>query len=186
LFGRYLRAGLALLAIYAVSGAMYLAVVLGGYRLIDGTMLLVGWTLITAVASGALAFWITLINLFYLLTQMVIAVDDVPVMTAIGRVARFVRSEPRELGGIFVIILALVVMALAASVLTTAGLGLIGFVPIFWLMAFPLQALAWLVRGLVFQYLGLTALGAYLTLYRATGMAPAPAPASSRPLIQSA
>ena len=153
LFGRYLRTGLGLLAIYAVSGVVYLTVVLGGYRLVDGTVLLVGWTLITAVASAAMALWITVINLLYLLTQIVIAVDDVPVMTAIGRVARFVRSEPRELGGIFLIILVLVVMALAASVLTTAGLGLIGFVPLFWPIALPLQALAWLVRGLVFQYL---------------------------------
>ena len=151
LFGRYLRTGLSLLAIYAVSGVIYLTVVLGGYRLVDGTVLLVGWTLITAVASAAMALWITVINLLYLLTQIVIAVDDVPVITAIGRVARFVRNEPRELGGIFLIILVLVVMALAASVLTTAGLGLIGFVPVFWPIALPLQALAWLVRGLVFQ-----------------------------------
>jgi hypothetical protein len=31
---------------------------------------------------------------------------------------------------------------------------------------FPLQIAALLLRGLVFEYLGLTALGAYLTLYR--------------------
>jgi hypothetical protein len=29
-----------------------------------------------------------------------------------------------------------------------------------------LQATAWLLRGLLFHYLGLAALGAYLTLYR--------------------
>jgi hypothetical protein len=182
LFKRYLRAGLVLLTIYAVSGAMYLGAVVGGYRLVDGTVLLVGWTLIATVVSGAMALWITLVNLLYLLTQIVIAVDDVPVVTAFRRVSRFVRREPRKLAGVFLIVLALVVLALFASVLTTAGLGLIGFVPVFWLMAFPLQAAAWLVRGLVFQYLGLTALGAYLTLYRAEpreavdGVAAAPGP----------
>ena len=31
--------------------------------------------------------------------------------------------------------------------------------------AFPLQIIALIVRGLAFEYLGLTALGAYLTLY---------------------
>ena len=31
---------------------------------------------------------------------------------------------------------------------------------------FPLQLAALLLRGLVFEYLGLTALGAYLTLYQ--------------------
>jgi hypothetical protein len=30
----------------------------------------------------------------------------------------------------------------------------------------PLQVAAWLLRGFVFQYLALTALGAYLTQYR--------------------
>jgi hypothetical protein len=30
---------------------------------------------------------------------------------------------------------------------------------------FPLQLVALLIRGLVFEYLGLTALGAYVTLY---------------------
>ena len=30
----------------------------------------------------------------------------------------------------------------------------------------PLQIAAWLLRGIVFQYLALTALGAYLTQYR--------------------
>ena len=34
------------------------------------------------------------------------------------------------------------------------------------LAVFPLQIVALLVRGLVFEYIGLTALGASLTLYR--------------------
>ena len=37
--------------------------------------------------------------------------------------------------------------------------------PLVGLAVFPLQLAALLVRGLVFEYLGLTALGAYLTLY---------------------
>jgi hypothetical protein len=167
LFPRYFRAGLVLLLVYTVSGVAYLGVIVGGYRLVDGTILLVGWTLIATVVSGAMTMWITLVNLLYLLTQIVIAVDDVSAMIAFKRVSRFVRRDPRTLAGVFLIVLALVVLALFASVLTTAGLGLIGFVPVFWLMAFPLQAAAWLGRGLLFQYLGLTALGAYLALYRA-------------------
>jgi hypothetical protein len=57
-------------------------------------------------------------------------------------------------------------LATMASVLATAGLSLIGFVPIVALVVLPLQIAAWLVRGFVFQYLALTALGAYLTQYR--------------------
>jgi len=45
------------------------------------------------------------------------------------------------------------------------------------LAVLPLQLAAWLARGLVFQYLGLTASTAYVRLYRATGR-PAPAHAA--------
>jgi hypothetical protein len=38
-------------------------------------------------------------------------------------------------------------------------------VPLVGLAVFPLQIAALLLRGLVFEYLGITALGAYLTLY---------------------
>jgi hypothetical protein len=38
----------------------------------------------------------------------------------------------------------------------------------------PLQILAWLLRGVIFQYLGLTAIGAYLQLYRAYAARPEP------------
>jgi hypothetical protein len=54
---------------------------------------------------------------------------------------------------------------------------------------FPLQIVALLMRGLVFEYIGLTALGAYVTLYRRRakqlGQAPLPsagAYAGVRPL----
>ena len=60
-----------------------------------------------------------------------------------------------------------VVLATIASILATAGLGLIAFVPLVGLArVLPLQFAAWLLRGFVFQYLALTALGAYLTQYR--------------------
>ena len=47
-----------------------------------------------------------------------------------------------------------------------AILGLIAFVPLAGFVVFPLTAAGWLLRGFVFQYLALTALGAYLTQYR--------------------
>ena len=57
-------------------------------------------------------------------------------------------------------------LATIASILATAGLGLIAFVPLVGLAMVPLQVAAWLLRGFVFEYLALTALGAYLTQYR--------------------
>jgi Kef-type K+ transport system membrane component KefB len=64
------------------------------------------------------------------------------------------------------LVLALVVGATGASLLATAALSLVAFVPFVGLAALPMQLAAWLLRGLVFQYLGLTAVGAYLKLYR--------------------
>jgi len=52
------------------------------------------------------------------------------------------------------------------SYLALSGIALIAFIPLIGLAVFPLQIVALLMRGLVFEYIGLTALGAYLTLYR--------------------
>ena len=53
-----------------------------------------------------------------------------------------------------------------AIALPTFVLGLIAFVPLVGLAALPLQLIAWLVRGVVFQYIGLTALVSYARVYR--------------------
>lgn len=181
-FRRYLRLGLVLFAVYIVSGGVYLAVVFGGYAAIDDTAAVLGWTVVAAVSSSALLVWITVVNLVYLLLQMIIAVEDCGVRAAIGRLGRFLRARGRDVAAVFLVVLALVVVATVASLLATTGLGLISFVPLIGLAVFPLQAAAWLVRGLVFQYLGLTALGAYLALYREStaGTAAASGPALVR------
>jgi hypothetical protein len=81
LFRRYLTLGLALLSIYALSAVLYVAVSFTGYRLIDDNGLFVGWTMAAAVL---LVVWITLVNLVYLLVQMVIATDDLGPRSARG------------------------------------------------------------------------------------------------------
>ena len=107
-----------------------------------------------------------LVNFFYLLMQMVIAIEDIGVRGAVRRVVTFLRVSLREIAGIFGVVFVLVVVATIASILGTTGLGLISFVPIVALAVLPLQIAAWLLRGFVFQYLALTALGAYLTQYQ--------------------
>jgi hypothetical protein len=57
---------------------------------------------------------------------------------------------------------------------------LIAFVPLVGLAVFPLQIAALLVRGLAFEYLGLAALGAYVSLYRGHASRRAEAPGRSR------
>ncbi len=165
-FRRYLRLGAALFGVYLLSGGLYLAVVFGGYRVVEGAGFAMGWTVVAAICSVMLVLWITVVNLLYLLLQMAVTVEDCSVRVAVRLVAAFLEQRGRDVGIVFLLLFALVVVATGASLIATAGLGLVSFVPLIGFAAFPLQAIAWLVRGLVFQYLGLTALGAYLALYR--------------------
>jgi hypothetical protein len=166
IFGRrYVKLGMCLLVVYTITGAAYLGLLVGGYSIVSRSGVL-GWTFAAALASSALVVWITLVNFFYLLTQMAIALEDLGVRQAIGRVTEFVRGSAREIAGIFGVVLLLVGTATVASILATAGLGLIAFVPFVGLAIVPLQIAAWLVRGIVFEFLALAALGAYLTQYR--------------------
>ena len=161
LFPRYARLGFILMAVYLLSGAAYLGVVSTG-------ALGQGWW-VTASLTILFVVWITLVNLAYLLVQIVMTADDCSVASAGRRVAAFLRAARGDVFMVFLLVLALVIFATGASIVATAALGLVAFVPFFGLAAIPLQLVAWLLRGLVFQYLGLTAVGAYLKLYRASG-----------------
>lgn len=159
LFPRYSRLGLALIGVYLASGSAYLGIVAGSAN--GGE----GW-LITGLLTVAFVAWITIVNLLYLLMQIAIAADDCSVTSAVPRVSAFLHRERRSIAAVFFVVLALVVCATAASLLATAALGLIAFVPLFGLTVLPLQLLAWVMRGVVFQYIGLSSTAAYLTLYR--------------------
>ncbi len=160
LFPRYLSLGIWLMLIYALSTVTSLAMVFGPG---DGDD---DWRLLAALASAAFVAWITLVNFVYLLFQIVIAVDDCAVRDAAVFVGQLIRARFRLVGSIFVATLGLVVLTTAASILATAALGLIAFVPLVGLAALPLQLIAWLMRGVVFQYIGLSALVAHVRAYR--------------------
>lgn len=166
LWRRYVRIGLGLLVMYGLTAAAYLGLVFGGYALAENSAILLGWTAATALASSVLIVWITLLNFFYLMTQMVVAIEDVSVRQGVRLAFAFVWGHLREVAGVFGVVLVMVIVATAASILATAGLGLIAFVPLVGLAVLPLQLAAWLLRGIVFEYLALAALGAYLSHYR--------------------
>lgn len=166
LWRRYVRLGALLLAVYGLTATVYLGFVVGGLSLVGNAGVLLGWTMVTALASSALVVWITLVNFFYLLTQLVMAVEDIGVRRAMARAVEFVRGSLREIAGIFGVVLLLAGVATVASIVATAGFGLINLIPVLGLAVLPLQIAAWLVRGFVFQYIALTALCAYLTQYR--------------------
>jgi hypothetical protein len=163
---QYVSLGLALMVVYALSAVAYLAFVVYGYRAAEGRILIIGWTFIAALGAAVLIGWITLVNLLYLLLQISMAVEGIGLGEAVRATARFIRVEFRELAGVFIVVIVLVGAATLASALAWSGVGLIAFVPLVGLAVFPLQLAALLVRGLVFEYLGLTALCAYLTLYQ--------------------
>jgi len=179
LFHRFLILGLVLIAVYALSVGGYLAFVVYGYRAAGDRVFVIGWTVIAAGAAGGLILWITFVNLLYLLLQIAMAVEDIALLEACRAVSRFIRAEFRELAGVFLVVLGLVIAATFASALAWSGVGLIAFVPLVGLAVFPLQLAALLLRGLVFEYLGLTALGAYVTLYCGY-LARRPAPSGAR------
>ena len=165
LFKPYMAVGLTLILVYGISGAAYLSFIIYGYRAATDRFLILGWAFVAALSAVLLVAWITLVNLLYLLIQIAIAVDGGALTDAPIAVLRFIRAEFRELAAVFAVVFGLVVATTFASALAWSGVGLIAFVPLVGLAVFPLQLAALLIRGLVFEYLGLTALGAYLAMY---------------------
>ena len=160
LFPRYLSLGIWLMLIYTLSTVTSLSLVFAPGEPGEN------WRLLAAAASAAFVAWITLVNLVYLLFQIVIAIEDCSVRDAAVLVSRLLRTRFRLVLSIFVATFGLVILTTAASILATAALGLVAFVPLVGLAALPLQLIAWLMRGLVFQYIGLTALVAHARAYR--------------------
>jgi hypothetical protein len=161
LFDRYLRLGIGLSVVYLVIAGTYFLLVFGPplSSLLDGP-------LVVGIASILLILAITLVNFVYLLLQIVVAVEDCAVYQAVPHVMRLMKYRTRDLLQALVAILALMAMSTAASILATAALGLIAFVPFVGLAALPLQLCAWLVRGVVFQFVGLTGVATYLRMHR--------------------
>ena len=121
--------------------------------------------------------------MLYLLLQIAMAVEGVG-LAGCRRApcAIHPRRSSASWRRVFFVVVGLVVAATLASALAWSGVGLIAFVPLVGLAVFPLQLAALLVRGLVFEYLGLTALGAYLTLYQGYVAAPRRRAVGSAPI----
>ena len=161
LFGRYARLGIGLFIAYAAIGGAALAWIIGeGAPDSAWDAARIGGVTLAVIAAY------TLVNLVYLLLQITVAVDDCDAAAAVPRTMAFLARRPLAIGLVFAVVSTLVALGTAASFLATAALGLIAFVPFVGLAALPLQVGAWMVRGLLFQFLGLTALVAYLRLYR--------------------
>jgi hypothetical protein len=164
LLKRYLRLGLLLAACYTVAAGLALLLGFGLYRLAGARPLWLGS--VVAVAVAVFIALITIVNVLYLLVQVTVAVTDGGVARGIAEVGRFLHGEFWKVARVFGVTLLLLVLATVLSVAATWGFYLIAYVPLAGIIVLPLQLAAWLLRNLVFQYLGLTALTAYLSLYR--------------------
>lgn len=158
LFMRYLRLGIALTLVYVLIAVAYLA-------LLFNPSLPQASPFILTLAALSMLIVITFVNFIYLLLQIVMAAEDCGVLEAVPHLARLIRRRTKELGQVLAAILALMLLATGASILATTALGLIAFVPFVGLAALPLQVFAWLVRGVVFQYVGLTGVATYVRLH---------------------
>jgi hypothetical protein len=155
---RFVRLGCGLLATYLVSGIVYFLSVFrpGASSAWAGA----------AAATALLVVWITIVNLLYLLTQVVVVAEDCGVLPACRRVVVLMTRAWPAVARVCVLVLAIVAGATSASLLATAALGLVAFVPFFWLAVLPLQLAAWVVRALVQQFIALGAVAAYASVYR--------------------
>ena len=160
LFSRYLQLGIALTMVYAFIGIAYLMLLFN-----PSLPEALASPLVLTSASLAVLVILTLVNFLYLLTQIVMAAEDCSVLEAVPHVARLIRRRTKDLAFVLAAILALMLLSTGASILATTALGLIAFVPFVGLAAVPLQVFAWLVRGVVFQFVALTGVATYLRLH---------------------
>jgi hypothetical protein len=166
-FGRRLTLlGGWLVVAYVLVFSGYFGGLLAVYRIAAGAEWISAFPLAALLATSAVVVMIAAVNLLYLLTQIIVVAEDCGLGDAARLLRRFLLHDARQVAGVFGVILTVVVLGTAASLVATAGLGLIAWVPFAGLAVLPLQAAAWLARGLVFQFIDLTALTAYLAQYR--------------------
>ena len=124
------------------------------------------WPLAVAVITSTGLVTVAAINLFYDLTRIVLVVEDCSLVAAGRKLWRFLVADVRHVLGIFGVMGAVGAVATAVALVATAGLALISWVPIVGLVVFPLQIVAWLLRGLIFQFMDLMTMVAYEAQYR--------------------
>jgi hypothetical protein len=153
-------------AIYCVLGLAYVGVVTSGLHAAPGSRWTPAWPVLVLLATSTGIVAVTAANLAYDLLRVVIVTDDCSVGTALNRLRHFVIEDARQVIGIFSVIGGIELVAGAASILATAGLAPIAYLPLVGLVMVPLQAALWLLRGLLFEGMSLASLAAYQTQYR--------------------
>ena len=159
-----LTVGLAV--VYGIIGGVYVAAMTVGFGVAAEGVWAPVWPLlvVTGTITGVIA--VAAVNLGFDLLRIVMITADCGVRAAIDRVRVFLIEDARQVIGIFAVMTGVHMLAAAMGLMLTAGLTTFAFLPLAGLVFLPLQIAAWLIRGLVFQTLSLTALSAYQTQYR--------------------
>lgn len=151
---------------YFVVGLSYLAVWASGGWQTPGSGVGGAWPLLVLLSTSGVVLLSSVADLAHGLLRVIVINDDCTVRVALGRLAQFVIEDARQVVGIFIVMVAVQMVATVASLLAAGGLGLIAVMPFVGLLIVPLQLAAWLVRALLFQYLSSAALIAYQAQYR--------------------
>ena len=181
---RFVRLGLVLAAVEIAIAIGYGASVVAAYR--GFVSIASSWWLAPALLASSLAAMaiLSVTELGYRLTQLIVVADGVAVREALGRAVRFVRVERLAVVRIFVAALVVGAIGFVATLLAAAAFGFVSFVPVAGVAVLPLQAAVWVVRGLMFPFIELAALAAYAAVYRRAASRRAPesgSPESARP-----
>lgn len=170
---RFVRLGLLLAALEIAVAAGYGASVVGAYRAF--VSIASSWWLAPALLAASLAAAVVLSvgELGYRLTQLIVVADDLPLGDAMARARAFVRAEPLAIVRIFLAALVVGAIGVVATLAAAAAFGFVSFVPVAGVAVLPLQAAVWVVRGLLFPFIELAALAAYAAVYRRAALPPA-------------
>jgi hypothetical protein len=153
-------------AAYFFVSTGYVLVVSFGFQWAASAGWTQAWPLLVLVATSTGVVGLTAANLLFDLVRVVMINDDCRLSTAWLRVRTFLLADARQVLGIFGTMALVLMVATVASITATAGLALVAWVPLAGLIVLPLQAAFWILRGLCFQFAGLTTLSAYQTQYR--------------------
>jgi hypothetical protein len=151
---------------YLIVGLAYLSVLAAAIRLSDRPSFSSASPVIVALATAGGVVALAIVTVMFDLIRVIVVSDDCGPRAAVARLRRFLLVDARQVMGIFAVVTGLFAVAAAGSLLVAAGLTLVAWVPVVGLIVVPLQAAAWLVRGLIFQTMSLTAMAAYQAQYR--------------------
>lgn len=164
--GRSIALAVGLGVAYVAVAFLYGTLMRASFGMTDDPVWVSVWPFAVAVITSAGLVMVAALNLIYDLTRIVMVAEDCTIAAAARKLWRFVIADVRQVLGIFGVMGGISAAATAAALVATAGLALISWVPIVGLVVLPLQVVAWLIRGLVFQFMDLMTMVAYESQYR--------------------